>query len=286
MKKKIIFIISVSVFISASAQEIPVDKKDLNAQKKAQKQSEFFTYQGNHLYQNKKPSKAEVNYRQAISKNKDNAVAPYNMGDLLYEQKSYGEAEYFFREASMNKNASKIQKHKAFHNMGNVYMQQKQYDKAVMAYKEALRNNSTDEETRYNLALAKEFLKNNPPQNNQNQDDKNNQQNQDNQQDKNNQEQNQDKQQNDSQNQDKQDNSQNNQNENNKPNQNQGDKQEQDKEDKGGENGKGNQPQKGQLSPQQAERILEAMNSEEKKTQEKINAQKVKGRPTRPEKDW
>jgi tetratricopeptide (TPR) repeat protein len=47
--------------------------------------------------------------------------------------------------------------------MGNALMELKQYDKAVEAYKNALRNNPSDEKTRYNYALAKEMLKNNPP---------------------------------------------------------------------------------------------------------------------------
>ena len=38
-------------------------------------------------------------------------------------------------------------------------MKKKEYENAVEAYKQALRNNPNDEETRYNLALAKELLK-------------------------------------------------------------------------------------------------------------------------------
>ena len=37
-------------------------------------------------------------------------------------------------------------------------MQKEEYDNAIEAYKQALRNNPTDEETRYNLALAKMAL--------------------------------------------------------------------------------------------------------------------------------
>ena len=37
-------------------------------------------------------------------------------------------------------------------------MQQKDYAQAVEAFKNGLRNNPTDEETRYNYALAKELL--------------------------------------------------------------------------------------------------------------------------------
>ena len=42
-------------------------------------------------------------------------------------------------------------------------MKEKNYTKAVETYKNALRNNPADEETRYNFALAKKMLKDNPP---------------------------------------------------------------------------------------------------------------------------
>lgn len=42
----------------------------------------------------------------------------------------------------------------------------------------------------------------------------------------------------------------------------------------------------GQLSPQQIKSLLEAMNNEEKKVQDKINAEKAKGVKVRTEKDW
>ena len=46
------------------------------------------------------------------------------------------------------------------------------------------------------------------------------------------------------------------------------------------------QPQQGQLSPQQIKNLLEAMNNQEQKVQEKINAQKVKGAKVQTDKDW
>ncbi|HAV54019.1 MAG TPA: hypothetical protein DCX41_03680, partial [Aequorivita sp.] len=46
---------------------------------------------------------------------------------------------------------------------GNTYMNEKKYTEAVEAYKNALRNNPNDDETRYNLALAKDMLEKNPP---------------------------------------------------------------------------------------------------------------------------
>ena len=57
-----------------------------------------------------------------------------------------------------------MEKHKAYHNLGNTFMNDKKYQEAVESYKEALRNNPKDDETRYNLALAKDLLEKNPPQ--------------------------------------------------------------------------------------------------------------------------
>ena len=40
------------------------------------------------------------------------------------------------------------------------------------------------------------------------------------------------------------------------------------------------------MSPQQVKNLLEAMNNEEKKVQEKMNASKTKGVKIQTEKDW
>ena len=45
-------------------------------------------------------------------------------------------------------------------------------------------------------------------------------------------------------------------------------------------------PQPGKLSPQQMKQLLEAMNNEEKKTQDKMNAKKERGKKIKQEKDW
>ncbi|PIX08878.1 MAG: hypothetical protein COZ75_09670, partial [Flavobacteriaceae bacterium CG_4_8_14_3_um_filter_34_10] len=61
-----------------------------------------------------------------------------------------------------------------------------------------------------------------------------------------------------------------------------------DKEDSKEEKNDQGKPQQveGQLSPQQIQSLLEAMNNQEKKVQDKINAEKQKGVKTKPEKDW
>ena len=45
-------------------------------------------------------------------------------------------------------------------------------------------------------------------------------------------------------------------------------------------------PKEDQISPQQLKNLLEAMNKEEKKVQEKVNKKKLKGTTKSNQKDW
>ena len=55
--------------------------------------------------------------------------------------------------------------------------------------------------------------------------------------------------------------------------------------DKSKEDGKP-KPLPGGISQQRLENLLEAVNNEEKKIQDKVNAKKVQGKPIKTEKDW
>ena len=143
--------------------------------------------------------------------------------------------------------------------MGNVYMQKKEYQKAVEAYKNALRNNPSDEETRYNYALAKELLEKEKPPEEQEQDDKNEDEKE---QDKNKDKEEQDK----------------GQKENNDE---QGKK---DKPDQGEEKEQKAQPKPIELSPREAEQMLEAAKNEDQKLQMQLRRQQAKTKSI--DKDW
>lgn len=254
--------------------------------RKAVKKSNELTFQANKAYTDNNKIQAEATYRKAIATNQKNTIARYNLGNTLYEDQKYYEAFAKYKQAAEIAEG-KTQKHKAYHNMGNVFMQNKEYDKAVEAYKEALRNNPEDDETRYNLALAKEFLKKQQQEQQQNNDqDQNNNDNKD-QKDKkdgegenNNQNQQgdnkEDKENENNNKEDKGDQENKDQQQNNNQN-NQQDKKEENKQQ---------QPRKSQLSPQQIKALLKAMSNEEKKVQEKLNAKKVKGAKVKTEKDW
>lgn len=249
-------------------------------------------YKGNKKLAQENYSEAERSYRKAVSVSPESPEAIYNLGNAHYRNEDFDEAtQRYFQTQKVA--GSKEDRHKAFHNLGNSYMQKKEYEKAVEAYENALRNNPTDNETRYNYALAKSLLKDDPPQQNQdgedNQDSQNNQDNQDQQ----NQDQNQDgedDQENKDQDQDSQDNQENKdqnkdqQNSDQNEDEGQPDDQENDQQDQNQQPDQKDRPS--ELSPQQIVNLLEAMNNQEKQVQEKINAKKVKGQPVRGRKDW
>jgi len=248
------------------------EKEQLSATKK----SNDFVYEANQLMDTDDFISAEKKYRKAISKQPSSVAGTYNLGNSYYKKGNYEEALYRQQQAAKNA-TEKSEKHKAFHNIGNILMKNKQCKEAVEAYKSALRNDPTDDETRYNLGLAKECAeqqKDDQPDENQDKDKEKNDENKD-----------KDKDDKDQQDQDNKD---------NKDDQKDQDKKEgEDKKDEGkpkDEEGKDEQqqqkPQPGKLSPQQIKNLLEAMNNQEQKVQEKMNADKQKGVKVETEKDW
>ena len=222
----------------------------------------------------------EVAYRKAIAIEENKATGSYNLGNAYYKNSKNEEALSRFVNAAKVA-TTKPQAHQAFHNLGNALMNQKEYSGAVEAYKNALRNNPSDDQSRYNLALAKDLLEKNPPQEGEDDQDKE----QDNQ-DKKDQ---QDKKDDQDKNQDQEKDPKDNQNPEDKKGDEQEDKKEpQEPKDPKDEQAKQQQqqPADGQLSPQQVKNLLESMNNQEKKVQDKINAKKQKGVKIKSEKDW
>jgi len=263
MKHLLFFILTLSIS-GAFSQE-----KD-----KALLKSNDFVYQGNTLIEDDFIS-AEKEYRKAISKKPSNAIGAYNLGNAYYETKNFDEALLRHLEAAKIAN-TKEEKHRAFHNIGNTLMEQKKCKEAVEAYKNALRNNPNDEESRYNFVVAKECAKEQ-------------QQNEDKNKDK-------DKKDEDKKDEKKEDQEKKDEGEN-KDEKKDGDDEKDDQgkpKDDENQNKDGDpknkndkpQPQSGKLSPQQVKNLLEAMNNEEKRVQQKINAKKTKGKKVKAEKDW
>lgn len=280
MKTYLIFGIG---FLLASSQLLAQGEKEIN-----------LIADGNKGYQNEAYVEAEADYRKALSINSANAKAQHNIGNALYRTKDFDQANQRYFQTQKN-SLNKSEKHLAFHNMGNGFMQQKMYEKAVEAYKNALRNNPTDDETRYNYALAKELLEKEKQEQEENQD----QQDQNDQNDQQDQQDNQDDKEGDQKEKPSKDGEEGDEKEN-KDDQENKDKDEKENKDKEKEDpkkpkddkGKNKDqkkpppPRPGQISPEQVKSLLEAMNQQEKNVQDKVNAEKAKGVPVKTKKDW
>ena len=274
------YILIISGFLSLFGFSQEVDKEQLREDKKATN----LVYKANELLQEDNYVEAEMEYRKAISKASNKAVGAYNLAHSYYKKGSYNEA--LFRNEEAAKNAkSKDEKHRAYHNIGNILMQEEECKAAVEAFKTALRNNPSDDETRYNLALAKECAE--QQKDGGGEDDKKDE-NKEEEKDKEKEEKKEDE---NKDNQDKKDEGDKDKKE--------GDKEEDDKgkpKDEKNDDGKGEKddkdknqkpkPKPGQMSPQQIKNILDAMQNQEQKVQQKINAEKQKGAKVKTEKDW
>ena len=117
--------------------------------------------QGNRAFKSQKWAVAETQYRKAISKNQKNPQAIYNLGcALMAQQKDSMAIQQFTNAAQLETN--RLRRAASYHNMGVIMQNHREYAQAIEYYKMALRCNPQDNETRYNLALCKKLLKNNP----------------------------------------------------------------------------------------------------------------------------
>lgn len=206
---------------------------------------------------------SETNYRKALEKEPNSWDATYNLGNSLYRQKKYEEAMRQYQAASSMSHDNKEQLAQAFHNLGNTLLQGNQLEPAVEAYKNALRNNPNDYQTKYNLAWALDKMK---QQQNQQQQDQNKDQQDKDKQDQQDQKDQQQKDQQDQQNKDQQ--------------------QKQDQQKQQQEQQQNEQQEKNKISKEDAQRILEALQNQEKGVQEKIQKEKAKSKKVTLEKDW
>lgn len=247
-------------------------------------QAENFIYNGNQAFDALNAVEAEKNYRRAVATGTKTDIARYNMGATLQQDNYVDEALRAYAEVTKT-TKDRPNKHRTFHNIGNALMQAKDYKGAVEAYKNALRNNPSDDETRYNYALAKKMLEDENQNQDQQQDQEDKQDNQDQQNDQNQDKKDKDKEQ-EGENQDE------NKDQSGEEGDNEKDEKESDKndsQDQQGDNEKEQQQPQArpeQLSPQQVQNLLEAMNNEEKKVQDKVNAKKAKAVGTKNKKDW
>ncbi|MBE0650544.1 MAG: tetratricopeptide repeat protein [Bacteroidales bacterium] len=218
---------------------------------------------GNELFKKGKFSDAEVEYRKALEKNPKYEKAQFNLGDAIYQEKNFKEADPLFSKLIKNSKNNAL-KANSLYNLGNTMMSQKNYESSINAYINSLRLNPNDYDAKYNLEYARKMLK----KQDQNKNNKNNKD-----QNKKNQNKNQNKK-NDDKNKKDNKNGKNNKDQNNNKNQN--NKQNQNNQNQNGKNNPQNQPnQPPQMSKADAQRMLDALRNNEKNTLKNLEKKKA-----------
>ena len=228
---------------------------------------------GNRQFRKEKYAEADISYRKALMQDTALVATRYNLANNLYRQGNMEEAAKQLDAVAQNAAGTRFSADYYF-NRGNVAIAQEDWKTAVGAFMECLLRTPDDLAAKENFIYARnKLMEQQQQQQNENQDqDQDQDQNQDqNQQNQQNQDQNQDQDQQDQQNQDQQ--------------QDQDDNQDQDQ-DQQNQGGSGQQ-QEAELSPQQAQQLLQAIQDKEKKTQEKVDERKaLMARSRKKEKNW
>jgi len=199
-------------------------------------------------------NKAEIEYLKALEKKPDDSKWNFNRADALYKQKKFDESAEKFKEIA-DKTTNKIEKSRALHNLGNSFLMKNKLDESIAAYKDALRSNPKDLETKYNLLYAMNMKK--KQQDQKKKDDKNKDKNKDKDKDK------------------------------NKDQKKDQDKKNQDQQNKDQNKQQQQQQQQNKISKQDAEQMLQALENNEKKIQDKVKkVQALKAESRKVDKDW
>lgn len=210
---------------------------------------------GNRQFGRERYDKSIESYTRALEAAPTSFEAAYDLANAMFRAERYDTAEQTLKGIVADSTRSDIDRSEAVYNLGNTQFAQQKLKEALSSYRAAMRLNPDDQEAKYNYAYTKHLLQQQEQQqqNDRNKDDQNqNKDNQQNQQDRQNQQNGQDDKQ--------QDGSQNDRQQNDPQQGDEGDRSE----------GEGQpQPQSG-ISEQEREAMLEAIQAQEDKTQDKL----------------
>ena len=258
MKKRLLHIIllcmALSFALDAVAQRMP---------------ERGLVRQGNRHFAKERYERSADSYTEALKHDSTSFEARYDLAGAMFRTERYAEAEEALKMVVVDSLQSAEDRAEAYFNLGNAQFAQQKLQEALQSFRSSLILNPDDMEAKYNYAYTKKLLEQNQNQNqDQNQNnDQNNDQNDKNNNDNNNQgDQNQDP----------------NQNSNQDPNKGNGN------DDKDGDGKPDNQPQqppRSGMNQEQQQQLLNAIQAQEDKTQEKLD-EKAKGVVIRGKKNW
>ena len=207
---------------------------------------------GNRLYNKGEYQQSIERYGRALMLDPASFEATYNLGNALSKAEMYDKAEQMQNRAAADTLRSDTERAEAYYNLGNTQFRQKKYREALESYKRSLLLNPDDREAKYNYAYTKHLLDDEQKNGGGGGGDQN--------------QQNKDQQNQQGQNQDQQGQGQ--------------------PDGKDGEQGEGEgQPRPEGISPQEQEQMLDAIQAQEDRTQEKLK-EKRRAMVVRSGKNW
>lgn len=256
---RLLYIVFLFAALGASAQDMP-ERSEVR--------------RGNRQYNKGNYEKSIERYERALEAAPESFEARYNLGNALYKAERFDKAEQTMRQAAADTLRTDDERAQAFYNLGNAQFKQQKYKEALESYKQSLRLNPSDQEAKYNYAYTKRLIDD---------DENGGDKNQDKDQNKEQQQGGQDQQNGDQQKDDQQ-----------KDDKGQGDDKEQqgdpqqnpaqpDKEQEGDPQGEP-QPVPAGISPQEQEQMLDAIQAQEDRTQDKLKEKQ--GVVVRGSKNW
>ena len=140
-----VFSIFISVLLLSTAQNI-------HAQSGRSK-----VKNANDLFNSQQYEEALNMYRDAELENPESAEIHYNIGNTLYMQGKYDEA---FQEYNKVLSAEKADLHfRSYYNMGNTLYRMEKLPESILSYTQALRVSPDDLDSKYNLEYVRNKLK-------------------------------------------------------------------------------------------------------------------------------
>ncbi len=219
----------------------------ISLQTMGQKHKKFLR-QGNRDYKESIFEESELQYRKSIDVNPSYNDASFNLGDALYKQEKFEDAAKSFSSLAENE-IDKSDRAGSYYNLGNALLKANKPAESIEAYKSALRLDPGSMQAKYNLAYAQDLLQQ-QEQNKEQQDGENNKDQQ-------------------------QDQEQNNEDQNKQDNQDQQEQQDQK-----------NQQEQQQMTKEDAERLLQAIASDEEAVQQKVKEAKAAKQRVKTVKNW
>lgn len=112
---------------------------------------------GNDLYKKGDYQQAGQVYNKILEKKANDQRAKFNLGDSLFKEGKYKESQVVFEDLS-EKAADKSLRQASYYNLGNSFFKQEDYKSAIGAYEEALKIDPKDKNAQFNLELATKML--------------------------------------------------------------------------------------------------------------------------------